>query len=345
MDLSTTYLGLNLKNPLVPSSSPLTRELGKLKQMEDAGAAAVVLYSLFEEQVNMESHTLDHYLMQGVESFAEALTYFPEASEYQSSPVEYMEHIRRAKAALDIPVIASLNGVSTGGWIGYARDIEQAGADALELNIYYLPTDIFLGSGEVEQIYLDILRDVKATVSIPVTMKLSPYFSAIANMAYRLSEAGANGLVLFNRFYQPDLDLEQLAVVPNLKLSDSDELRLPLRWVAILYGRIQADLALTTGIHTTTDVLKAVAAGAAITMVASELMQHGINRLKLLLAGMEAWLEEHEYESLSQLQGSLSQIHCAEPAAFERANYMRVLSSYAPDYGWRFGSLGMVTGV
>ena len=345
MDLSTTYLGLNLKNPLVPSSSPLTRELSKLKQMEDAGAAAVVLYSLFEEQVTLESHTLDHYLTQGVESFAEALTYFPEAAEYHSSPTEYLEHIRRAKASLDIPIIASLNGVSTGGWIGYAREIEQAGADALELNVYYLPTDIHLGSGEVEQIYLDILRDVKATVSIPVTMKLSPYFSAIANMAYRLAEAGADGLVLFNRFYQPDLDLENLAVVPNLQLSHSDELRLPLRWVAILYGRIQTDLALTTGIHTTTDVLKAVAAGASITMIASELMQHGINRLRLLLAGMEAWLEDHEYESLGQLHGSLSQIHCAEPAAFERANYMKVLSSYAPDYGWRFGSLGLVTGI
>ena len=341
MDLTTTYLGLNLKNPLVPSSSPLTRELSKLKQMEDAGAAAVVLYSLFEEQVNQESHTLDHYLTQGVESFAEALTYFPEASEYQSSPAEYLEHIRRAKEAMDIPIIASLNGVSTGGWIGYARDIEQAGADALELNVYYLPTDIHLGSGEVEQIYLDILRDVKATISIPVTMKLSPYFSAIANMAHRLSEAGADGLVLFNRFYQPDLDLENLAVIPNLRLSNSDELRLPLRWIAILYGRIHSDLALTTGIHTTTDVLKAVAAGAAITMVASELMQHGINRLKLLLAGVEAWLDENEYDSLAQLQGSLSQLHCAEPAAFERANYMRVLSSYAPDYSWRLGGLGV----
>ncbi len=344
MDLSTTYLGLTLKNPLVPSSSPLTRELGKLKQMEDAGAAAIVLYSLFEEQVTLESHTLDHYLTQGVESFAEALTYFPEAAEYHSSPTGYLKHIRQAKESLDIPIIASLNGVSTGGWVRYARDIEQAGADALELNIYYLPTDIHLGGSEVEQIYLDILRDVKANVSIPVTMKLNPYFSAIANMAYRLSEAGADGLVLFNRFYQPDLDLENLEVVPNLKLSNSDELRLPLRWIAILYGRIQADLALTTGIHTTTDVLKGVAAGASITMIASELLQNGINRLRLLLAGTEAWLEEHEYESLSQLQGSLSQIHCAEPAAFERANYMRVLSSYAPDYRWRFGSLGMVTG-
>lgn len=340
MDLSTTYLGLKLKNPLVPSSSPLTRDLANLRQMEDAGAAAIVLYSLFEEQVNQESQTLDHYLTQGVESFAEAVTYFPEAPEYQTGPDEYLEHIRRAKDSLEIPVIASLNGVSTGGWIRYAREIEQAGADALELNVYYLPTDIHLGSGEVEKIYLNILQDVKATVSIPVAMKLNPYFSAMANMAFRLAEAGADGLILFNRFYQPDLDVDNLQVIPNLKLSSADELRLPLRWIAILYGRISTDLALTTGIHTTTDVVKGLAAGAAVTMMASELLQHGINRLKLLRIGLEAWLMEREYESVAELRGSLSQLHCAEPAAFERANYMRVLSSYAPDYTWRFGTLG-----
>lgn len=340
MDLSTTYLGLKLKNPLVPSSSPLTRSLDSLRQMEDAGASAVVLYSLFEEQINQESHTLDHYLSQGTNSFAEALSYFPEATEYQSGPDGYMEHIRMAKAALDIPVIASLNGVSTGGWIRYAKEVEQAGADALELNVYYLPTDPSLSGVEVEQIYFDVLRDVKSAVSIPIAMKLSPYFSSMANMAYRLANAGANGLVLFNRFYQPDLDLDNLTVVPNLKLSSSIELRLPLRWIAILYGRIPCDLALTTGVHTVTDVVKGVAAGASVTMVASELLQNGINRLQVLRTGMEAWLVDHEYESLDQLRGSLSQINCAEPAAFERANYMRVLSSYAPDYGWRVGALG-----
>lgn len=340
MDLSTTYLGLKLKNPLVPSSSPLTRSLDSLRQMEDAGASAVVLYSLFEEQINQESHTLDHYLSQGTNSFAEALSYFPEATEYQSGPDGYMEHIRQAKSVLDIPVIASLNGVSTGGWIRYAKEVEQAGADALELNVYYLPTDPSLSGVEVEQIYFDVLRDVKSAVSIPVAMKLSPYFSSMANMAYRLANAGANGLVLFNRFYQPDLDLDNLTVVPNLKLSSSIELRLPLRWIAILYGRIPCDLALTTGVHTVTDVLKGVAAGASVTMVASELLQNGINRLQVLRTGMEAWLVDHEYESLDQLRGSLSQINCAEPAAFERANYMRVLSSYAPDYGWRVGALG-----
>ena len=337
MDLSTTYLGLQLKNPLVPSSSPLTRKISTLREMEDAGAAAVVLYSLFEEQVNQESQVLDHYLTQGIDSFAEALSYFPEAPEYQREPQTYLEHIRQAKKALDIPVIASLNGVSTGGWIHYAKEIEAAGADALELNVYYIPTDIHLSGNEVEQIYLDILQDVQEHITIPIAMKMNPYFSSMANIAYQLTSLGADGLVFFNRFYQPDLDLETLEVVPNLQLSTSYEMRLPLRWIAILYGRIQTDLALTSGVHTINDVLKAVAAGAAVTMLASELLKNGLNRLKVLKAGLEAWLIQHEYESLSQLQGSLSQINCAEPAAFERANYMRVLSSYAPDYPWRLG--------
>jgi dihydroorotate dehydrogenase (fumarate) len=313
--------------------------LSKLREMEDAGASAVVLYSLFEEQILQESQVLDQYLTQGSESFAEALSYFPEAAEYQTGPFAYLEHIHKAKRALDIPVIASLNGVSTGWWVQFATDIEEAGADALELNVYYLPTDIHLSGTEVETMYLNVLRDVKSAVNIPVAVKLSPYFSNIANMAYRLTTAGADSLVLFNRFYQPDLDIENLVVVPNLKLSNSDEMRLPLRWIAILYGRIQADLALTTGIHTVTNVVKGLAAGASITMMASELLQNGIGRIKVLRDGLEAWLIEHEYESVSQLQGSLSQINCAEPAAFERANYMRVLSSYAPDYPWRFDAI------
>jgi dihydroorotate dehydrogenase (fumarate) len=342
MDLTTTYLGLELKNPLVPSSSPLCRSLATLRRMEDAGAAAVVLHSLFEEQINQESHTLDLYLSQGAESFAEALTYFPEAPEYLSGPDEYMEHIRQAKAALEIPVIASLNGVSTGGWVRYARDIQEAGADALELNVYYLPTNPLISGAEVEQIYLDALQDVKANVTIPVAMKLSPYFSSIANMARRLTTFGANGLVLFNRFYQPDLDPKNLAVVPHLMLSTSNELRLPLRWIAILYGRVSADLALTTGVHTAEDVIKGVMAGAAVTMMASELLKNGVGRLTDILFDLEAWLIEYEYDSISQMRGSLSQIKCAEPAAFERANYMRVLSSYAPDYLWRTGALGIV---
>jgi dihydroorotate dehydrogenase (fumarate) len=332
MDLTTNYLGMTLKNPLVPSSSPLMRTLESLRAMEDAGAAAVVLHSLFEEQITQESHTLNHYLTQGVESFAEALSYVPEAPDYNTGPDEYLEHIQRAKKALDIPVIASLNGVSTGGWVKYAKQIEEAGADALELNVYYIPTDPNLTGSEVEQIYLDVLKDVKTAVSLPIAMKLNPYFSSLANTARNLADAGAGSLVMFNRFYQPDLDLENLEVVPNLKLSTSTELRLPLRWIAILYGQVNTDLALTTGVHTVTDVLKGVAAGAAITMLASELLRNGIGRLQVLKLGVEEWLIENEYESLAQLQGSLSQINCAEPAAFERANYMRVLSSYSPDY-------------
>ncbi len=329
MDLSTTYLGLKLKNPLVPSSSPLSRSLDNLRRMEDAGAAAVVLYSLFEEQITLESELLDQYLTHGTESYAEALSYFPNAPEYQTGPDSYLEHVRRAKEALDIPIIGSLNGVSTGGWINYARKIEQAGADALELNVYYLPTDVNLGSAAVEQIYLDILHDVKTAVSIPVAIKLNPYFSAMANMARRLSDAGADGLVLFNRFYQPDLDPVNLEIVPHLVLSNSHELRLPLRWIAILYGRISADLALTTGVHTVQDVVKGVMAGASATMMASELLQRGVGRLGEILADLRRWLEEYEYDSLAQMKGSLSQINCAEPAAFERANYMRVLSSFS----------------
>ena len=334
MNLKTNYLGLELENPLVPSSSPLSRTLDGLRQMEDAGAGAVVLYSLFEEQILQESHTLNEHLLQGTESFAEALNYFPEAPEFKHGPDVYLNHIRRAKEALNISVIASLNGVSDGWWIRYAKDIEQAGADALELNIYYLPTSLDESSAEVESLYLDALAHVKNAVSIPVAMKLSPYFSAMGNMAKRLVEAKADGLVLFNRFYQPDLDLENLAVVPNLVLSNSTEMRLPLRWIAILYGRIQADLALTSGIHTVTDVLKGIAAGASVTMLASELLRNGVERISVLRDGVVDWLEENEYESLDQLRGSLSQINCAEPAAFERANYMRVLSSYSADYGW-----------
>lgn len=344
MDLKTTYLGLELKNPLVPSSSPLSRNLGTLRRMEDQGAAAIVLYSLFEEQISLESQTLNHYLTQGIESFPEALTYFPEASEYETGPVEYVEQIKKAKEALEIPIIASLNGVSTGGWIKYAREIEEAGADALELNVYYLATNPNLSGSEVEQIYVDILRDVKESISIPVAMKLNPYFSALSNMARRLVEAGADGLVLFNRFYQPDFDIENLEVVPHLLLSTSSELRLPLRWIAILYGRVEADLALTTGVHTVEDVLKGLMAGAQVTMMASELLRNGIGRLNDVLVDLERWLIEYEYESVKQLLGSLSQANCSEPAAFERANYMRVLSSYAPDYLWRTGALGVVPG-
>lgn len=337
MDLRTTYLGLHLQNPIVPSSSPLARQLSNLRHMEDAGAAAVVLHSLFEEQVSLESEMLNHYLTQGVESYAEAVSYFPEAPEYRTGPDEYLEHIRRAKESLSIPVIASLNGISPGGWLKYAQNIAQAGASALELNVYYIPTNLHQSGAEVEQLYVDILRDVKSVVSIPVVMKLSPYFSSIGHMAYRLVQEGANGLALFNRFYQPDLNIETLTVEPHLVLSDSHELRLPLRWIAILYGRLHTDFALTTGVHTAEDVLKGLMAGATVTMMASELLHNGIGRIGEVLVDLQRWMIDHEYLSVEEMRGSMSQIHCAEPALFERANYMRVLSSYAPDYHLRNG--------
>jgi dihydroorotate dehydrogenase (fumarate) len=333
MDLTTTYMGMTLKNPIVPSASPLSENLENIRRMEDAGAAAVVMYSLFEEQITLESQQLDHYLSYGVESFAEALSYFPDMETYKVGPDDYLNRVRRAKQAVDIPIIGSLNGVSTGGWIEYARQIEEAGADGLELNVYYIPTDLGMTSTEVEQLYLDILRDVKKTISIPVAMKLSPYFSATANMARRLAEAGADALVLFNRFYQPDFDLENLEVVPRVVLSNAHELLLPMRWVAILYGRVPVDLAITSGVHTLEEVLKGVMAGAKVTMMASELLQNGIQRISQILEGMVQWMEEYEYESVTQMQGSMSQQNVAEEAAFERANYMKVLGSWRPEPG------------
>jgi dihydroorotate dehydrogenase (fumarate) len=327
MNLDTTYLGLRLKNPLVPSASPLSRDLSKLRQMEEAGAAAVVLYSLFAEQFKRKP---ERDLVAGTEG-----------RDYQSDPDDYLEHIRQAKAALSMPVIASLNCGAMGSWVQLARDIQAAGADALELNVYFIPADPDMSSAAVEQFYLDVLYEVKKDLTIPLAMKLSPYFSALANMARRLDQAGADGLVLFNRFYQPDLDVAAGQLVPKIELSSSAELRLPLRWIAILYGRVQADLALTTGVHTVADVIKGVAAGAAVTMLASELLQHGVKRLQLLRNGVASWLEEHGYESVSQLRGSLSLAGRDAPMAFERANYLRVLSSYTPDDPWRFGALGL----
>lgn len=331
MDLTTTYLGMTLKNPLVASASPLSESLDNIRRMEDEGIAAVVMYSLFEEQITLESELLNHYLNYGAESFAEALRYFPDMATYKVGPEKYLERIRRAKEAVGIPIIGSLNGVSTGGWIKYAKKIEEAGADALELNIYYLPTDPRLTGTEVEAMYLDVVREVKQSVSIPVAVKLSPFFSAIANMADRLAKAGADALVLFNRFYQPDFDLENLEVVPHLVLSNSNELRLPLRWVAILYGRVPVDFAISSGVHTHEDVLKCMMAGAKVAMMTSELLRNGIRRIGQILEDMTWWMEEHEYESVTQMQGSMSQKNVAQPAAFERANYMKVLASWRPD--------------
>ncbi len=331
MNLTTTYLGLNLKHPIVPSASPLSRNLDSIKRLEDAGAPAIVMYSLFEEQIVFESLRLDNYLNYGAESYGEALSYFPNLSTYNIGPDDYIKLISQAKKAVDIPIIGSLNGISRGGWVDYARSIQEAGAQALELNIYYIPTDLEMTSGDVEQLYLDILQDVKANVSIPVAIKLNPFFSATANMAYRLAKAGAEGLVLFNRFYQPDFDLENLEVVPRLVLSNSNELRLPLHWVAILYGRISADLAITTGVHTYEDVLKSLMAGAKVTMVASELLKHGLGRINELVNEITNWMQENDYESVKQMQGSMSQINVKDPSIFERANYMKVLQSWGTD--------------
>ncbi|MGD9487508.1 MAG: dihydroorotate dehydrogenase-like protein [Calditrichaceae bacterium] len=328
MDLSTKYLGLNLKNPIVPSASPLSNNIDTVKKLEDAGAAAVVMYSLFEEQITHESNELDTFLTYGSESFSEALSYFPQPEEFNNLDAEeYLEQVARLKSAVDIPIIGSLNGVSSGGWMKYAKKIEEAGADALELNVYYIPTDPNMTSQQVEDIYLDNLKTVKNSVKIPVAIKLSPYFSAFANMASRLDKAGADGLVLFNRFYQPDIDLEELEVVPNLIFSTSHEMRLPLRWLAILHGKIKASLAATTGIHDAKDVLKMVMAGADVTMMASILLKDGVGEISKILADLERWMEEHEYNSISQMKGSMSYKNVAEPAAYERANYMKTLQS------------------
>jgi dihydroorotate dehydrogenase (fumarate) len=331
MDLRTTYMGMELKNPLVHSASPLSQDIDKIRKLEDAGASAVVMYSLFEEQIMLESQQLDHFEQLGSESHGEALSYFPKMSEYKTGPEEYLERVRQAKDAVDIPVIGSLNGVTTGGWIKYAKRIEEAGADGLELNIYYIPTAPERSGAEIEQMYVEVVSGVKKSVAIPVAVKLSPFLSAPVNFAHRLAEAGADALVLFNRFYQPDLDIDKLEVVPHLALSESNELRLPLCWVAILYGRVQADLAITTGIHTHLDVLKGLMAGAKITMLTSEVLMHGIKRITGILEKVTAWLEEREYESVNQMLGSMSQKHVAEPDAFERANYMKVLHSWRPD--------------
>jgi dihydroorotate dehydrogenase (fumarate) len=328
IDLTTKYLGLELKNPLVASASPLSEKVETVQALEEAGIAAVVMYSLFEEQIIRESLELDHFLTQGTESFAESLTYLPEMGRYTVGPEVYLEQIKKLKTAVKVPVIGSLNGVSTGGWIDYAKKIEDAGADALELNLYYLPTELELTSAQLETAYLTLVRDIRGKIDLPIAVKISPTFTALPNFIRRLADAGANGVVLFNRFYQPDFDLETLEVTPSLTLSTSSELRLPLRWIALLYGRVDIDFALTSGVHTADDVLKAVMAGAKVAMMASVLLKKGPERVSKLLKKLTDWMEEHEYESIQQMQGSMSQKAVAEPAAFERANYMKVLGSY-----------------
>ncbi|MEM8805507.1 MAG: dihydroorotate dehydrogenase-like protein [Cyanobacteria bacterium P01_G01_bin.38] len=329
MDLTTTYLGLNLRSPLVVgAAAPLSEELDTLKRLEDAGAAAIVLHSIFEEQIHQDTLELHHHLEYGTHSFAESLTYFPEPDIFQVETDQYLEHIRQAKEQLAIPIIASLNGCSKGGWMDYAQSIEQAGADALELNIYSIPTDLNCSGAMVEEEYLEIVRWVKAEVNLPIAVKLSPFFSSTANMAKRLTEAGASGLVLFNRFYQPDLDIEALDVRPNLLLSSPQELRLPMHWIALLHGRINADLAATSGIHKAEDVVRLLMAGANVTLLVSALLRHGISYLRRLEQDLTTWLSEHEYASVSQLQGTMSQLNCPAPSAFERVQYMKTLQTY-----------------
>lgn len=331
VDLRTSWLGIPLAHPLVASASPLSKTLDGIRQLEDAGASAIVMFSLFEEEIEREAHALDHYLEFGAESHPEAIRYTPDVIEYGPGPEGYVDLIRRAKAAVDVPIIASLNGATPGGWTRYAHALEEAGADALELNLYHVPTDPTITGAEIERRYLEVVKSVRAQVRVPLAVKLGSNLSAPANVAAQLVGAGADGLVLFNRFYQPDLDLEALEVVPHLVLSDSDELRLPLRWVAILFGRVQADLAITSGVHGHIDVLKGMMAGARVTMVASELLKNGVGRIGPIVEDVRAWMIEHEYDSIAQMQGSLSQARAADPDAFERANYMRVLASWRPD--------------
>jgi len=328
IDLSTKYLGLKLSNPLVASSSPLSKKVDTVKKMEDAGIGAVVMYSLFEEQITHESKALDFFLERGTNSNPEAMTYFPDLDHYNIGPEEYLGLIQKIKGAVAMPVIASLNGISSGGWVEYAKKIEQAGADALELNMYYVPTDADLTGQELERSYIALVKAIKKQVHIPLAVKLSPFFSSIPNLANRLVQAGASGLVLFNRFYQPDFDIDTLDVVPSLQLSTSSDLRLPLRWTALLYSRVKADLAITSGVHSVEDVVKGIMAGASSIMMASELLEKGTRRITELNGQLLDWMEKNQYASVELMRGSMSQKNVVDPAAFERANYMRALTSF-----------------
>ena len=328
IDLSTTYLGLKLKNPLVASASPLSKKLDSAKKLEEAGISAIVMYSLFEEQIIHESLELDHYLTRGTDSFAEAMSYLPNNGTYSIGPEKYLSQVTSLKKNLSIPVIGSLNGVSKGGWTRSAKQIQDAGADALELNLYYIPTDTNLTAQELENAQVELVAEVKSVISIPLAVKLSPYITALPNFARRIVEAGANGLVLFNRFYQPDFDLNELEIVHNLDLSTSADLRLPLRWISILHGKVNADFALTSGVHTASDVLNSMMSGAKVAMMASNLLHNGEKVIPSMLSELEAWMKEREYVSIEQMQGSMSQKSVKEPAAFERANYMKVLTSF-----------------
>lgn len=334
MNLNTKYMGLELKNPLVPSASPLSQKVDDIKRMEDAGAAAVVMFSIFEEQIQHDQKALNHLLSAGSESFPEALSYFPDLGEYNVGPDQYIQLVQDAVSAVDIPIIGSLNGISKEGWIDYAKKMEDAGVQGIELNVYYIPTDPSLRGEQVEMMYIDVLQAVKQSVGVPVAIKLNPFFSAMANTAKRLDDAGADALVLFNRFYQPDFDLDALEVVADLNLSTSDEMRLPLRWIAILSGQIKASLAATTGAHTGRDMAKYLLAGADAVMTTSALLQNGVEHIATMLNELTTWMESKEYDSLEQMKGAMNQRSVANPAAFERANYIKALE----DYKARFAS-------
>jgi dihydroorotate dehydrogenase (fumarate) len=327
-DLKTKYLGLDIKSPLVASASALSKKLDNIKAMEDAGLGAVVLYSLFEEEIINEELALDHFLTRGSESFAEAITYYPDLQNYNTGPDKYLQLIRTAKEAVDIPVIGSLNGVSTGGWIKYAKLIEEAGADALELNMYFVPADPAVSSETLEKAHIELVSDIRKSIKIPLSVKLSPFYSSIPHITAAIAKAGAKGLVLFNRFYQPDLDIEALEVVPKLELSDSSDMLLPLRWIAILYDRVAADFALTSGVHTAEDIVKALMAGSTVAMTASALIKHGVGFAAGMIEELAQWMNDYEYKSVDQMRGTLSQKNVAEPAAFERANYMKALTLF-----------------
>jgi dihydroorotate dehydrogenase (fumarate) len=332
MDLTTTYMGMKLKHPIVASSSPLSGNVAGVKRLEDAGASAVVLFSLFEEQLKHESAALEHLMMAGTESFAESLSYLPEIDDYTVGPDTYLDLLRRASEAVNIPVIGSLNGITNSGWIEYAQLMQQAGAKGIELNIYYIPADLTTSGRAVEERYIEIVKAVKASVTIPVAVKLSPFFSAIGSMAKALDDAGADALVLFNRFYQPDFDLEKLDVAPNLNLSTPDEIRLPLLWIAVLYGKLRASLGATRGVHTPIEVVKYLMAGADAVMTTSALLKNGVDYLTTLRNGLQTWMEMNQYQSVAQMKGSMSQQNVADPTAFERANYIKTLESYKSDY-------------
>lgn len=332
MDLTTKYLGFTLKNPFVISASPLSKEMSNFKKMEDAGAAAIVLYSLFEEQLMLEQRELHYHTTQHNEITAEAGSYFPEPSEFKLGPEEYLEHIAKAKKEVNIPIIASLNGKTEGGWTEYAKKMQEAGADAIELNIYNIPTDVNKEANDFENTYINILKSVKSAVNIPVALKLSPYFSNMANMAHKFDEAGADALVLFNRFYQPDINLNELEITPSIELSNSSEIKLPMRWIAILKDKVKADLAATSGIHTGEDAIKMMMVGANAAMVCSALLKNGIYYLKTMIDQMNSWMEAKEYESVMQMQGSMSQSKIGNPVDFERAQYMRAITNYKFGY-------------